>query len=57
MAWRHVYDQKGFQGPLARGFFIYSRPSAVLIGRDGFPIAVTEELRGNKLAQTIEKAL
>jgi thiol-disulfide isomerase/thioredoxin len=57
MNWRHVYDQKGFQGPLAGSFFIYSIPAAVLIGRDGSPVAMTDDLRGKKLAQTIERAL
>jgi thiol-disulfide isomerase/thioredoxin len=57
MSWRHVYDQKGFQGPLAGSFFIYSIPAAVLIGRDGSPVATTDDLRGKRLAQTIERAL
>jgi thiol-disulfide isomerase/thioredoxin len=57
MNWRHVYDQKGFQGPLAGSFFIYSIPAAVLIGRDGSPVALSADLRGKKLAQTIERAL
>ena len=50
MTWRHVYDQKGFQGPLAQGFFIYSIPAPFLIGRDGSPVAVTDDLRGKRLA-------
>jgi thiol-disulfide isomerase/thioredoxin len=57
MNWRHVYDQKGFQGPIPAGFFIYSIPSAFLIGRDGRPVAMSDDLRGRMLARTIEKAL
>ena len=57
MNWRHVYDQKGFQGPLAGSFFIYSIPAAVLIGRDGLPVAMTDELRGKRLGPTIERSL
>lgn len=57
MTWRHIYDRKGFQGPIARSFFIYSIPSAILIGRDGSPVAMSDDLRGKKLGQTIERAL
>jgi thiol-disulfide isomerase/thioredoxin len=57
MTWRHIYDRKGFHGPIARSFFIYSIPSAILIGRDGSPVAMSDDLRGKKLAQTIERAL
>jgi thiol-disulfide isomerase/thioredoxin len=57
MAWRHIYDQKGFQGPLARSFFIYSIPAAILVGRDGSVVAMSDDLRGKNLAATIERAL
>lgn len=57
MNWRHVYDQKGFQGPIAQGFFVYSIPAAFLIGRDGSLVAMSEDLRGKRLAKTIERAL
>jgi thiol-disulfide isomerase/thioredoxin len=57
MNWRHVYDQKGFQGPIARGFSVYSIPAAFLIGRDGSLVAMADDLRGRKLARTIERAL
>ena len=57
MNWRHVYDQKDWKGPLPKGFFIYSIPAPFLIGRDGRPVAAGDELRGDRLAKAIEKAL
>jgi thiol-disulfide isomerase/thioredoxin len=57
MTWRHVYDQKGFQSPLVTSFFVQSIPSPFLIGRDGSLVAISDDLRGKRLAQTIEKAL
>jgi thiol-disulfide isomerase/thioredoxin len=57
MGWRHIYDQRGFQSPLGRSFFIYSIPAAFLIGRDGSVVAMSDDLRGKRLARTIERAL
>jgi hypothetical protein len=57
MNWRHVYDQQGWQSPIAAKFFVYSIPAPFLVGRDGKVAAVSEALRGERLARTIEAAL
>ena len=57
MTWRHIYDRKGFQSPIVTSFFVYSIPAPFLIGRDGLLVAMSDDLRGRKLIQTIERAL
>lgn len=57
LPWRHIYDEKFWASPLAKGFNVRSIPSPFLIGRDGVPVAMTDDLRGPNLARTIERAL
>ena len=57
MAWRHAYDEKGWDTELVKRFFIGSIPAPFLVGRDGSLAAWGEDLRGEKLAGSIEKAL
>jgi hypothetical protein len=42
---------------VAQGFNVRSIPAPFLIGRDGVPVAMLDDLRGPNLARTIEKAL
>ncbi len=57
MAWRHVYDGQSWSSPLVKGFFVYSIPNPILVGRDGTLLASGDELRGAKLAQTLKQSL
>jgi thiol-disulfide isomerase/thioredoxin len=57
MAWRHIYDEKGWDTELVKRFFIGSIPAPFLVGRDGSIAAWGEDLRGEKLGASIEKAL
>jgi thiol-disulfide isomerase/thioredoxin len=57
MTWRHIYDEKGWDTELVKRFFIGSIPAPFLVGRDGSIAAWGEDLRGEKLAGSIEKAL
>jgi thiol-disulfide isomerase/thioredoxin len=57
MTWRHMYDEKGWDTELVKRFFVGSIPAPFLVGRDGSIVAWGEDLRGAKLAGSIEKAL
>jgi len=57
MNWRHVYDQKDWNGPLVKAYLVRGIPSPVLVGRDGSLAAMGDDCRGDKLAGSIEKAL
>ena len=57
MAWRHIYEEKGWDTEIGKRFFIGSIPAPFLVGRDGSIVAWGEDLRGEKLAGSIEKAL
>jgi hypothetical protein len=55
--WRHVYDQKAWEGPLVEAYLVRGIPNPVLIGRDGSLAAMGDNLRGENLAKAIEAAL
>jgi len=55
--WRHVYDQKDWDGPLVKEYLVRGIPNPVLINRDGSLAAMGEGLRGENLEKTIEDAL
>jgi thiol-disulfide isomerase/thioredoxin len=57
MPWRHVYDQHDWDGPIVQSFYVFSIPAPFLIGRDGSLEAMGEEIRGEKLIETIRAAL
>jgi len=57
MNWRHVYDQKDWNGPLVKAYLVRGIPSPVLVGRDGSLVAMGDDCRGDKLPGSIEKAL
>ncbi len=57
MNWRHVYEEKGWDTEVGKAFFVGSIPAPFLVGRDGQIAAWGEDLRGEKLAASIEKAL
>lgn len=57
MNWRHVYDQKDWNGPLVKAYLVRGIPSPVMVGRDGSLVGMGDDCRGDKLAGTIEKAL
>jgi len=55
--WRHIYDQKDWDGPLVGAYMVRGIPNPVLIGRDGSLVAMGEALRGDNLEKTIQQAL
>lgn len=57
MIWRHVYDQKSWESPLVNAFLIQSIPAPILIGTDGSIVAMEEDCRGERLAESIRLAL
>jgi thiol-disulfide isomerase/thioredoxin len=57
MNWRHIYEEKGWDTEIGKHFFIGSIPAPFLVGRDGQIAAWGEDLRGEKLVGSIEKAL
>lgn len=57
MRWRHIYDGAGWNTPIVKRWFVGSIPAPFLVGRDGSLAAWGDDLRGVKLAATIERAL
>ena len=57
MNWRHTYDGNGWKTELVRRYFVSSIPATFLVGPDGSLIAWGDDLRGENLATTVEKAL
>jgi hypothetical protein len=57
MAWRHIYDQKSWESPLVRAFLVQAIPAPILIGRDGSIVATEEDCRGERLAESVQRAL
>ena len=59
MTWRHLYDQKDWEGPLVKAYMVDGSgiPSPFLIGRDGALVASGDQCRGENLAASIEAAL
>jgi len=55
--WRHVYDQKDWDGPLVKEYLVRGIPNPILINRDGSLAAMGDALRGENLEKTIEDAL
>lgn len=55
--WRHIYDLQDWKGPLVSAYLVRGIPNPILIGRDGALVAMGDDCRGEKLAETIEKAL
>lgn len=57
MPWLHAFVERGFGSYIAQAFGVENIPHQVLIGPDGRILAVDDELRGEKLAQTLESIL
>ncbi len=57
MKWRHIYDGTGWDTEPVKRWFVGSIPAPFLVGRDGSLAAWGDDLRGEKLAESIEKAL
>jgi thiol-disulfide isomerase/thioredoxin len=57
MTWRHVYDGKAWDSPVAREFSVHSIPMPLLVARDGSLVALGEDCWGEKLMESIEQAL
>ncbi|MBC7834663.1 MAG: TlpA family protein disulfide reductase [Phycisphaerales bacterium] len=58
MTWRQVFDGKGWKAAIADTYVIRGIPAAFLVDGDtGEVLAVGNELRGDKLRATVEKAV
>ena len=58
MPWAQIYDGKFWQAEVAKKYEIESIPSAFLVDGDtGAIVASGQDLRGEELAGTVEKAL
>jgi thiol-disulfide isomerase/thioredoxin len=57
MKWRHIYDGNFWNTELVRRFYVGSIPAPFLVGPNGSIVAMGEDLRGDKLAETVRAAL
>ncbi len=57
MPWRHAFPQGELAKALNATFQVRGIPHVLLVGPDGKILATTEDLRGDKLDQTLEKYL
>lgn len=57
MPWKHIFLKGGFESDAAKAFEVAGIPKPVLVGPDGTIVATEMELRGERLAQTLEKYL
>ncbi len=57
MPWLHAFVAEGMDSPLADDFDIVNIPRAILVGPDGRILATNEDLRGDRLAETLSRAL
>jgi thiol-disulfide isomerase/thioredoxin len=57
MPWNHVFVEKGFENPMSRGFEVEGIPKPILIDGSGKIVAITLDLRGERLEKTLEKYL
>ena len=58
MTWQQVYDGQGWKAEIAQLYVINSIPAALLVDGDtGEILAVSGQLRDNRLRGTLEKAL
>ncbi|MBL9120474.1 MAG: TlpA family protein disulfide reductase [Phycisphaerae bacterium] len=58
MPWPQIYDGGYWEAKIGRDYGIYSIPQAFLVDGDtGLVIATGKDVRGEKLSETIEKAL
>jgi len=57
MSWRHVYDGEGWNTELVKRYYVSSIPAPFLVGPDGSLAAYGEDLRGDNLATSVERAI
>lgn len=59
MPWRHAFVGAGAlsEGEVAAAWGVHGLPSAYLVGPDGRILALEDELRGERLAETLERVL
>jgi thiol-disulfide isomerase/thioredoxin len=57
MPWLHTFVAEGMVSTLADDFDIVNIPRAILVGPDGRIVATNEDLRGERLAQTLSRVL
>jgi peroxiredoxin len=58
MAWEQIYDGRFFDAKIAKQYGIQAIPATYLVDGDtGKILAMGADLRGERLAKTIEKAL
>jgi thiol-disulfide isomerase/thioredoxin len=57
MPWLHTFAEGGLEHPTLKAFEIRFLPRTVLIDGEGRIVAVDDELRGERLAETLERVL
>ncbi len=57
MPWLHSFVEKGFQNDLSKRFEVIGIPKPILVNPDGVIVATEDELRSEKLLETLEKLL
>lgn len=57
MPWLHTYVEGGADSDLAAELDVVNIPRAILLGRDGTILATNEALRGERLRETLVRAL
>ena len=57
MPWLHAFVVDGMDSTLADDFDIVSIPRAILVGPEGRILATNEDLRGERLAETLSRVL
>lgn len=57
MPWLHTFVEEGADSELAADLDVVNIPRAILIGRDGTILATNEALRGERLRETLARAL
>jgi len=57
MPWNHAFVPQGFANPVSKAFEVEGIPKPMLVDPNGTIVAMTVELRGTNLEQTLEKYL
>jgi len=57
MPWKHAFVEGGFESDVANKFEVVGIPKPILIGPNGRIVATEEDLRGEKLLETLEEHL
>ncbi len=57
LAWKHIYDGKGWGAELGAKYFVSSIPAPFMVGKDGKLFASGDDCYGEELEKTVKAAL